>query len=153
MINILFVCHGNICRSPMAEYIMKDKIKKRALLSQIYVSSRATSGEEIGNDIYPPAKKVLREHQIHFDRHHASQITKNDYHYYDYILVMDYYNLSNIKRIVGEDKNNKIHMLLEYTNLYNGEISDPWYSGNFDRTYSEIDAACEGLLDYIIRNH
>ena len=81
MINILFVCHGNICRSPMAEYIMKDKIKKRALLSQFYVSSKATSREEIGNDIYPPAKKVLREHQILFDRHYASQITKDDYDY------------------------------------------------------------------------
>ena len=153
MINVLFVCHGNICRSPMAEYIMKYKIKKRALLIRFFISSKATSREEIGNDIYPPAKNVLRENHIPFDRHYASQITKNDYDYYDYILVMDYNNLSNIKRIVGEDKNNKIHMLLEYTNLYNGEISDPWYSGNFNRTYAEIDAACEGLLNDIIRNH
>ena len=153
MINVLFVCHGNICRSPMAEYIMKDKIKKRALLIRFFISSKATSREEICNDIYPPAKNVLRENHIPFDRHYASQITKNDYDYYDYILVMDYNNLSNIKRIVGEDKNNKIHMLLEYTNLYNGEISDPWYSGNFNRTYAEIDAACEGLLNDIIRNH
>ena len=153
IISVLFVCHGNICRSPMAEYIFKDKVRKRALLSQFHISSKATSREEIGNDIYPPAKKILDKYHICYNTHFASQVTHDDYEKYDYILVMDYYNLSNIKRIIGDDRKNKIRLLLEFTDLFDGEISDPWYNGNFERTYQEIDAACDGLLEYILENH
>ena len=152
-IKILFVCHGNICRSPMAEYIMKEKVRKNALSSQFIISSKATSCEEIGNDIYPPAKKILSNFKIPYEKHYASQVTKDDYDFYDYILVMDYYNLSNIKRIVGFDDKQKIKLLLSFAENYSGEISNPWYSGNFEKTYQEIMDGCEGLLKYILENH
>ena len=133
MKKIMFVCHGNICRSPMAKYIFKS------LTNDYYVESRATSTEEIGNDIYPPIKKVLDNHNISYDRHYAKQLTKDEFEEYDYILVFDYNNLRNIKRMFGESE--KVELLNDY------EIDDPWYTRDFERAYKETYEGCIKLLD------
>lgn len=133
MRKILFVCHGNICRSVMAEFILKNRTK------DIYCESRATSNEEIGNDIYPPAKKCLDKHGIKYDRHHAKRITQDDYDNFDEIYIMDYNNLCNIKYCV-EDKDNKIKMLC------NEEVEDPWYTGDFETVYYQISDAIDEMI-------
>lgn len=133
MRKILFVCHGNICRSVMAEYVLKNKT------SEIYCESRATSNEEIGNDIYPPAKRCLDKHNIKYDRHHAKRINQEDYDNFDEIYVMDYNNLRNIKYCV-EDNENKIKMLC------NEEVEDPWYTGDFETVYYQINDAIDKLI-------
>ena len=145
MIKILFVCHGNICRSAMSEFIMKDMITKKGLADKIQVASSATSREEIGNDMYPPAKRKLDEEHISYTRHHARQITKSDYAEYDMILCMEQYNIRNLKKIITDDPDNKIHLLLDYSDTPR-DISDPWYTGDFDKTYNDIKEGCEGLL-------
>ena len=137
MIKILFVCHGNICRSPMAEYILKDRIIKDKL--HIYVESRATSFEEIGNDIYWPVKEILEKHCIKYERHKAKRISQEDYDNFDLIYVMDGNNLYAINRIVKDTKN-KIRKLREF------DIEDPWYSGNFEKVYEEIAKGIEMLI-------
>ena len=144
MIKILFVCHGNICRSPMAEYIFKKLIQEQGILEQFKVDSAATSREEIGNDIYPPAKKCLNKHGIPFGKHHARQITDTDLAYYDYIIAMEDYNIKNLQRMFGDS--DKYSLLLDYTNTV-GNISDPWYSGDFETAYKEIELGCRGLLN------
>lgn len=146
MYKILFVCHGNICRSPMAEYIMKFLTKDR---NDFYIKSKATSTEEIGNDIYPPIKSILKKHGIPFMTHYASRIEKKDYDCYDYIIVMDSKNRYNIERIIGQDTNHKVFKLLEFTGE-GYDISDPWYTGQFDDCFSEIYRGCIGLLKYIL---
>ena len=143
MIKILFVCHGNICRSPMAEYIFKKLIKEQGLLNQFQVDSAATSREEIGNDIYPPAKKCLAKHGVDFGVHHAKQITATDLTHYDYIIAMERFNLTNLERLLGPY--DKYHLLLDFTDEP-GNIADPWYSGEFELAYSQIVKGCEGLL-------
>ena len=135
MTKLLFVCHGNICRSPMAEYIFKKLAKEQGKEDLFFVSSAATSTEEIGNDIYPPAKRCLEAHHIPFERRHARRIIKEDLDYYDYIIVMEEYNLRNLVRMFGE--NPKFKMLLEK------DIDDPWYSGDFETTYKEIEEGCK----------
>ena len=148
MIRILFVCHGNICRSPMAEFIMKDMVKRKGLSEQFEIHSAATSTEEIGNPVYTPAKRTLLEHGISCDGKTARRMTKGDYDYYDYIIAMDKNNIRNIERIVGSDKDHKISLLLSYAGI-DRDISDPWYTGNFDATWNDVNKGCKGLLEHI----
>lgn len=144
---ILFVCHGNICRSPMAEYIMKDISK----FDNFVIESRATSFEEIGNDIYYLAKDVLRRNNIPFSKHHAKRITREDYQNFDYIIVMDEYNLSNLLRIIGKDKNKKVYKLLSFINS-SKDVDDPWYTRRFDECFEEIYNGCNALYNTIKNN-
>ena len=146
MIKVLFICHGNICRSPMAEFILKSLIKERSLQGKVQVDSAATSREEIGNDIYPPAKACLKGHRIPFGKHSARQITKSDLETYDYIIAMEGYNIKNLLRLLGPSE--KYSLLLDYTDL-KGDIADPWYSGEFETVFNQIEAGCKGLLSKI----
>lgn len=146
MIKILFVCHGNICRSTMAEFLMKDMVSKAGREKDFYIASAATSREEIGNDIHPGTKRKLREQGVPFSRHAARQMTKQDYHDYDYIIGMDNENLRNILRITGGDPENKVFKLLDFANE-DRSIADPWYTGNFDQTYDDILLGLQGLLE------
>lgn len=148
MYSILFICYGNICRSPMAEMIFKDLIYKNKKRYKMVCSSRATSYEEIGNDIYPEAKEVLINHGITIERHQAKRITKDDYSNYDYIIVMEERNKKDVINIIGEDIDNKIHLLMEYADSFK-EIEDPWYSGRFEYVYSLINEGCIGLFKFI----
>ena len=145
MIRVLFVCHGNICRSPMAEFIMKDLVKKAGLEKEFFIASAATSTEEIGNPVYPPARRRLAQAGISCDGKYAVQLTKKDYEKYDYIIGMEQVNIRNIMRIVGDDPQKKVYRLLDFTGQP-GDIADPWYSGDFDTTYEQVLAGCEGLL-------
>lgn len=150
MIRIMFVCHGNICRSPMAEFIFKDLIKKEGLENQFYISSSATSTEEIymgiGNPVYPPAKEELLKHGISSDGKRAVQLKKSDYDKYDYFIGMDSANIRNMHIILGGDKDSKISKLLDHTDK-RGDVSDPWYSDRFDIAYSDILRGCIALLE------
>ena len=149
MIKILFVCHGNICRSPMAEYVMKDMVRTRGLEDRYEIASAATSREEIGNPVYPPARRMLMQHGIECSGHHARQMTREDYEYYDLIVCMDRYNVRNAERIVCGDSENKISLLLDYTDRAGQEVADPWYTGNFDETWRDVNEGCEGLIAFI----
>ena len=151
MIKVMFVCHGNICRSPMAEFVFRDMVKKAGLEREIYVASSATSREEIGNPVYPPAKKKLKQHGISCEGKRAIQITVDDYKNYDYIIAMESYNIRNMMKIIGSDKDNKVYRLLDFTDNKK-DIDDPWYSGNFDITYDEICEGARALLKHIIDN-
>ncbi len=146
---ILFICHGNICRSPMAEFVMKQLVKNEGLEEQFEIASAATSTEEIGNPVYPPAKRKLAEHNIGCEGKTARQMTRSDYQYYDYIIAMDRNNLRNLKRMFGEDTEHKISLLMEYTQRP-GDVADPWYTGDFDATWRDVLEGCRGLLDYLI---
>lgn len=147
MIKIMFVCHGNICRSPMAEFVMRDIIEKAGLNEKIHIASSATSREEIGNPVHPGTRKKLAEYGLSVDGKTATQITKEDYKNYDYIIVMDSFNLRNLQRIIGSDIEKKVYMLLDFAD--GGDIADPWYTGNFDRTYDDILKGCKGLFNKI----
>lgn len=151
---VLFICHGNICRSPMAEFIFKDMLVKKGLSDQFYVASAATSTEEIwngvGNPVYPPAREELAKHGIACDGKRALQVTKKDYEQYDYLIVMDSNNVRNLHRIIGSDPEHKVSMLLDYAGRKGQSIADPWYSGNFTVTYRDIVEGCEGFLDYVV---
>lgn len=142
---ILFVCHGNICRSPMAEFVMKYLVEERGLQDQFEIASAATSTEEIGNPVYPPARRKLSEHGIGCQGKTARQITMENYQYYDHIIVMDHNNIRNLKRLLGEDKDLKISLLMDYTDRP-GEVADPWYTGDFEATWKDVLEGCEGLL-------
>ena len=148
MTKILFICHGNICRSPMAEFVLKHLVKQRGVEDDFYIASAATSYEEIGNDIHRGTRKKLKEEGIPFEKRAAVRATKQDYNDYDYLIVMDRYNVSNLSRIVGVDKEGKIKMLLEFAGE-NRDIADPWYTGNFDKTYDDVLRGCEGLLRFL----
>ena len=145
MKRLLFVCHGNICRSPMAEFVMKDLVKKAGLTSQFHIESAATSREEIGNPVYPPARRKLAEHNISCGGHAARQLTRQDYDAYDLLIGMDQANLRNMRRICGGDPDDKIHLLLDYT-ARPGDVADPWYTGDFEATWRDVLAGCRGLL-------
>lgn len=147
MKKILFLCHGNICRSPIAEFVFKDMTKDLP----IYIESMAVSREEIGNDIYPPAKDILRKKNIPFERRAARQITRSDYEKFDYILVMEEYNIPRLMRIIGEDDENKVSRLLDFTDNPK-DIEDPWYSGNFEKVFNEISFGCKCFLEYLKEN-
>ncbi len=144
---ILFVCHGNICRSPMAEFVLMDMVKKRGLEEQYEIASAATSREEIGNPVYPPARRKLAEHGIGCAGHRARQMTKYDYGYYDLIVCMDRANVRNASRITGGDPRGKIHLLLDFTDRAGREVADPWYTGDFEATWQDVVEGCEGLIE------
>ena len=146
MIKILFVCHGNICRSPMAEFVMKDLVNKKGMADRFEIASAATSTEEIGNPVYPPAKRKLKEHGISCEGKTARQMTKADYTYYDYIIAMDRFNLRNMTRFVGNDPDNKVSLLMDFTNRP-GDVADPWYTGDFDTTWNDVYEGCVGILN------
>ena len=151
MIKILFICHGNICRSPMGEFVMKDLVKKAGLEDQFSIASAATSTEEIGNSVYPPAQHKLAEHGISCAGKTARQLTKADYQRYDLLVGMDHANIRNMNRICGGDPEGKIHLLLEYAGR-NGEVADPWYTGDFEATWQDVLSGCTGLLESL-KNH
>lgn len=150
-IKILFVCLGNICRSPMAEFIFKNMVNNKGLSNKFIINSAATSYEEIGNDIYYAAKEKLTQKNIPFTKREATRITPEDYQYYDLIIGMEETNIINIKRIVGEDSEHKISKLLDYSDNPR-DISDPWYTGNFELAFNDIVEGCNGLLKYIENN-
>ena len=147
---ILFICHGNICRSVMAEMIMKELCKRAGVESQFEIDSAAVSREEIGNDIYPPAKRKLREKGISFESHAARQITPADYAYYDYILCADRSNLRWLERIIGEDTDHKVSLMKQWINVPEENISDPWYTGDFEAAYQDIEQSCNALLKHLV---
>ncbi len=148
MIKILFVCHGNICRSPIAEYVMKDLVQKEHIESGFEIASAATSTEELGNPVYPPARDELRRHGISCSGHHARQVTKSDYDYYDYLIVMDRMNVRNLFRIIGSDPEGKVSMLRSFAGIQ-GDIEDPWYTGAFGKVFEQILEGCQALLGQI----
>ena len=149
MVRILFVCHGNICRSPMAEFVMKDMVKKAELAGRVEVASATTSTEEIGNPVYPPAKRTLNGHGIACDGHRARQMTRRDYEYYDYIICMERYNVKNLRPIIGNDPLGKVSLLLDHTERAGQEVADPWYTGDFDATWTDVTEGCAALLKEI----
>lgn len=146
---ILFVCHGNICRSPMAEFVMKDIVKKRGM-DNVHIASAATSTEEIGNPVHHGTRRKLAEHGISSTGKTAVQMTRADYDAYDLIIGMDSWNIKNIIRIIGKDSCNKVHKLLGFAGD-GGDIADPWYTGNFDVTYDDVLRGCNALADYIAK--
>ena len=148
MVKILFVCHGNICRSPMAEFIMKDMVQKSGLSEKFHIESAATSSEEIGNPVYPPARRKLAEHGIGCAGKTARQLRKDDYNKFDLLIGMDQANLRNMRRICGGDSEGKIHLLMEYTGR-SGEVADPWYTGDFNATWRDVEEGCRGLLNHV----
>ena len=146
---ILFVCLGNICRSPMAEFVMKDIVEKASLSHEFEIASAATSTYEIGNPVYPPARQKLAEHGIDCKGKTARQITKRDYDYYDYIVAMDQSNLKNLRNMLGEDKQGKISLLMDYTSRP-ADVADPWYTGDFQATWNDVTEGCAELLKHIM---
>ena len=148
MIKILFVCHGNICRSPMAEFVMKRYVKEAGLEKEFLIESAATSREELGNPVYPPARRKLAEHNISCSGKTARQMTAADYDRFDYILIMDRNNERNIRRIVRSDPEHKIKRLMDYTDRPR-DVADPWYTGDFERTWQDITEGCQALLEAI----
>ena len=145
MIKIMFVCHGNICRSPMAEFVFIDMIKKRGLTDKITAFSSATSTEEIGTDIHRGTRQILDKYGIAYHRREAVQLTRADYDKYDLFVGMDSYNIRNMHRIFGSDPNGKVVRLLDLTDRP-GDVADPWYTGNFEATYRDVCEGCEALI-------
>ena len=145
MIKILFVCHGNICRSPMAEFVLKDMVKTRGLEDNFFIASAATSNEEIGNPVHYGTKNKLAGYGISVAGKTAIRMTKQDYDKYDYLIGMDSTNVRNMERIAGGDPQHKICKLLEFAGS-NRDIADPWYTGNFDATYNDVVEGCEAFL-------
>ena len=152
MIKILFICHGNICRSPLAESVMTYLVNRQGLASHFQIFSAATSREEIGNTPHHGTVSILRQHGIPLIPHRAVQMTKQDYETYDYLIAMDSWNVRNILRIIGADTRGKISKLLDYTDR-GGDIADPWYTGNFDETYQDVWEGCTAFLDYLMKQH
>lgn len=146
MHKILFICHGNICRSPMAEFLLKDIVKKRGIAADFEIASAATSREEIGNPVHYGTRNKLAQLGISVAGKHAVQVTKRDYEYYDLLLVMDSNNIRNLRRVIGEDTQGKVHLLLDYTEP---SIADPWYTGDFEVTHDDIMEGLDGLLKYL----
>ena len=152
MIKVLFVCHGNICRSPMAEFVFRDMVKKKGLEQRITIASAATSTEEIGNEVHPGTKRILGSKGISTQGKRAIQMTRLDYDTYDYIIAMDQSNIVNIHKMFGADRNNKVAKLLDYTNKAR-DIADPWYTGDFEQTYEDVYEGCEAFLEELTEQH
>lgn len=152
MLDILFICHGNICRSPLAEFVMKDLTERQGLAGKFQIASAATSREELGNDIHPGTRRVLEREGIPFSSRQARQITKSDYEAYDYIIAMDRANLRNLERLLGGDPEGKFFLFLEFVGEHR-DIADPWYTGNFDETYRDIKQGCTALLEFLLQQH
>ncbi len=150
MMCILFVCHGNICRSPMAEYVFADLARKRGLAERFVVASAATSTEELGQPVHPGTRRVLTAHAVACPPRKARQMTATDYARYDLLVCMDNRNLANMRRIVGGDPESKMHRLLDYTTQPR-DVDDPWYTGDFDTTYADAVNGCEALLTHLLR--
>lgn len=148
MIKIMFVCHGNICRSPMAEFLMKNYVEGRGEADNYYIKSAATSGEEVGNSVHGGTKRILNRLGIDCGGKRAVRLTASDYGNYDYFIGMDGYNLVNMKRLFGGDKENKASLLLDYTDSPR-DVADPWYTGDFEKTYDDITRGIEGLYRHI----
>jgi len=146
---ILFVCHGNICRSPMAEFVMKHLVAEAGLSDQFEIASAATSTEEIGNPVYPPVRRKLAEHGIGCEGKTACQMTRDDYRYYDKVVAMDRNNLRNLRRMFGDDTDHKISLLMDHTHRP-GDVADPWYTGDFEATWRDVLEGCRGLLDEMV---
>ena len=151
-IKVLFLCHGNICRSPMAEFILKDMVEKQGMADQFEIASAATSTEEIyngvGNPVYPPAREELKKHGISCEGKRAVQFSRADYEKYDYLLGMEQTNIRNMLRILGQDKDGKVKRLLDYSDRPR-DIADPWYTGDFKKTYADILEGCQCFLEYL----
>lgn len=152
-IKVLMICHGNICRSPLAEFVLKDLVTKAGLAPHFYIASAATSTEEIwngiGNPVYPPARDILARHGISCAGKRAVQVQKADYTKYDYLICMDTQNIRNLLRIVGPDREGKVSLLLDYTGRKGRSIADPWYTGDFESTYRDVLEGCQALLEYL----
>ena len=146
-VRILYICHGNICRSPMAEFIMKALVRAKGLEGQFYIESAAVSSEETGNPIYPPAKRCLRQHGVPFDDGKtARRVTPADYGRFDRIICMDASNIRLLRRIIPDDPERKIHLLMAYTGT-GRDVADPWYTGDFETTFQDILSCCEAMLN------
>lgn len=146
MIKILFVCHGNICRSTMAQYVMEDLVRKAGMEREFSIDSAATSTEEIGNPPHNGTRRKLREMGVPCGNHRARQLTRRDYADFDLLIGMDDANLRGMRRICGGDAEGKMHLLLEYAGQPDREVADPWYTGDFDATWRDVLAGCQGLL-------
>ena len=152
MIKVLFVCHGNICRSPMAEFLFKYYVEKKNVKDKFYIESCATSYEEIGNHVHYGTRKILDKYNIDYSKKTARRFEIDDYNKFNYIIIMDKNNLYNLKRIIKDDPLNKIHLFLEYANL-NRDISDPWYTGDFDKTEKDIILGVKSFYSYLEKNN
>ncbi len=151
MIKVLFVCLGNICRSPMAEFVFQDMVRKRGLADRFYIASAGTSDEERGNPVHRGTREKLRQVGVPLGEHRATQMKRSDYQEYDYLIGMEERNLSGMRRIAGGDPEGKIHRLLDFSDRP-GDIADPWFTGNFDLTYEDINEGCQGLLAHILKD-
>lgn len=147
-IRVLFVCHGNICRSPMAEFVFKDLVKKRGLEAQFEIASAATSTEELGEPVHHGTARILRREGIDYHGHRARQITKREYGDWDFLIGMDDRNVRNMRRIWSDDPSGKVFKLMEFAGS-SADVADPWYTGNFDVTYENVMDGCIGLLSYL----
>ena len=145
---VLFVCHGNICRSPMAEFVMKDLVRKAGADTEFFIASAATSTEEIGNPVYPPARRKLAEHGIGCAGKTARQLRREDYDRFDLLIGMDGANLRNMRRICGGDPEGKLSLLLDWAGR-SGDVADPWYTGDFEATWRDVAVGCAALLAYL----
>ena len=150
MIKVLFICHGNICRSPMAQFVLQDMVNKKGLESQFEIYSAATSREEIGNGVHHGTRRKLAQMGVPCGEHRAVQVTPKDYEYYDYLLIMDENNRRNLMRIIGRDPEKKVYGLLDFSK-HPRDIADPWYTGNFDITYDDVAEGCESFLRWLCR--
>ena len=149
MTKVLFVCLGNICRSPMAEFVFRDMVQKQGLADRFSVASAATSTEELGNPVHPGTQRRLAREGISPRGKTAVQLTRRDYQRYDYLIGMEQRNLSGMLRILGSDPAGKVHRLLDFTDRPR-DIADPWYTGDFDRTYDDVVEGCRGLLEHLL---
>ncbi len=149
MVKILFVCHGNICRSAAAKYVMQDLVKKAHMQDRIFVDSAATSTEELGNPVYPPMRRTLEGHGIRCAGHAAKQMTRRDYSSFDHLVASDHENLYYMNRICGGDPEGKFSLLMDYTDRPGTEISDPWYTRDFEQAYRDVVKGCTGLLAFL----
>jgi len=145
-IHILFICHGNICRSPMAEFVMKRMVEEAGRAAEFHIESAATSAEELGNPVYPPARRMMNSHGINCSGKTARQMNRADYSRYDLIIGMDRRNMENMRRICGGDPDGKLRRLMDYT-ARPGDVADPWYTGDFEATWKDVNEGCEALLN------